>query len=251
MARPVKKKKICSLPAFTEFIPKNSNKDMPVVLMPVEEYETIRLMDYNGLTQQECAEQMNVARTTVQALYVAARKRIAVCLVEGKPLKIVGGDYEVCSEDHMCSMTRRRKNHCPYNQKGCRIMKLAVTYSNGNIFQHFGKTSQFKVYDIEDNKIVNSEVVSTNGQGHGALAGILQSLKVDTLICGGIGGGAQNALASAGIALYGGVSGSADEAVDALLAGNLAYNPAVHCNHHGHGHGHGEGHTCGNHGCQQ
>ena len=81
MARPVKKKKICSLPAFTEFIPKNSNKDMPVVLMPVEEYETIRLMDYNGLTQQECAEQMNVARTTVQALYVAARKRIAVCLV--------------------------------------------------------------------------------------------------------------------------------------------------------------------------
>ena len=130
-------------------------------------------------------------------------------------------------------------------------MKLAVTYSNGNIFQHFGKTSQFKVYDIEDNKIVKSEVISTNGQGHGALAGILQSLKVDTLICGGIGGGAQNALASAGIALYGGVSGSADEAVDALLAGNLAYNPAVHCNHHGHGHGHGEGHTCGNHGCQQ
>lgn len=251
MARPVKKKKICSLPAFTEFIPKNSNKDMPVVLMPVEEYETIRLMDYNGLTQQECAEQMNVARTTVQALYVAARKRIAVCLVEGKPLKIVGGDYEVCSEDHMCSMTRRRKNHCPYNQKGCRIMKLAVTYSNGNIFQHFGKTSQFKVYDIEDNKIVKSEVISTNGQGHGALAGILRRLKVDTLICGGIGGGAQNALASAGIALYGGVSGSADEAVDALLAGNLAYDPAVHCNHHGHGHGHGEGHTCGNHGCQQ
>ncbi|KHM52445.1 Predicted DNA-binding protein, UPF0251 family [Anaerovibrio lipolyticus DSM 3074] len=249
MARPVKKKKICSLPAFTEFIPKNGNKDMPVVLMPVEEYETIRLMDYNGLTQQECAEQMNVARTTVQALYVAARKRIAVCLVEGKPLKIVGGDYEVCSEDHMCSMTRRRKNHCPYNQKGCRIMKLAVTYSNGNIFQHFGKTSQFKIYDIENNKIVNSEVISTNGQGHGALAGILQSLKVDTLICGGIGGGAQNALASAGIALYGGVSGSADEAVDALLAGNLAYDPAVHCNHHGHGHG--EGHTCGNHGCQQ
>ena len=163
MARPVKKKKICSLPAFNEFIPKNSNKDMPVVLMPVEEYETIRLMDYNGLTQQECAEQMNVARTTVQALYVAARKRIAVCLVEGKPLKIVGGDYEVCSEDHMCSMTRRRKNHCPYNQKGSRIMKLAVTYSNGNIFQHFGKTSQFKVYDIENNKIVKSEVISNPG----------------------------------------------------------------------------------------
>lgn len=215
--------------------------------MPVEEYETIRLMDYNGLTQQECAEQMNVARTTVQALYVAARKRMAVCLVEGKPLKIIGGDYEVCGENHLCNSTRRRKNHCPYEQKGSRIMKLAVTYDNGNIFQHFGKTSEFKVYDIEDNKVVKAEVISTNGQGHGALAGILQSQNIDTLICGGIGGGAQNALAAAGIALYGGVSGSADAAVEALLAGNLAYNPAVHCNHHGHG----EGHTCGDHGCHQ
>ena len=126
-------------------------------------------------------------------------------------------------------------------------MKLAVTYDNGEIFQHFGRTSEFKVYDIEDNQVVKAEVISTNGQGHGALAGILQSHNIDTLICGGIGGGAQNALAAAGIALYGGVSGSADAAVEALLAGNLAYNPAVHCNHHGHG----EGHTCGDHGCHQ
>ena len=127
-------------------------------------------------------------------------------------------------------------------------MRIAVTYENGEIFQHFGRTEQFKVYDIEDGKIVSSEVTGTDGRGHGALAGVLNELNVDTLICGGIGAGARTALAQAGIQLYGGVSGSADEAVQALLAGNLQFQPDVCCSHHGH---HGEGHHCGQdkHGC--
>lgn len=126
-------------------------------------------------------------------------------------------------------------------------MRIAVTYENGMIFQHFGHTESFKVYDVEDGKIVSSEVVSTNGQGHGALAGVLNGLNADVLICGGIGGGAQMALAQAGIKLFGGVSGEADKAVEAYLAGELAYNPNVQCNHHGdhdHGHNCGGGHTC-------
>ena len=130
-------------------------------------------------------------------------------------------------------------------------MKIAVTYENGNIFPHFGHTEQFKVYDIADGKITGAEVVGTDGNGHGALAGMLSSLNIDTLICGGIGGGAQAALAAAGIRLYGGVTGSADEAVEALLAGTLDYNPQVQCSHHGEGHScgehHGEGHSCGEH----
>lgn len=125
-------------------------------------------------------------------------------------------------------------------------MKVAVTYENGTIFQHFGHTEQFKVYDITDGQITDAQVVDTSGSGHGALAGLLSGLGVDTLICGGIGAGAQTALAEAGIRLYGGVSGSADEAVKALLAGSLAYNPQVHCDHHSHEH-HGEGHHCGEH----
>ena len=126
-------------------------------------------------------------------------------------------------------------------------MKLAVTYENGQIFQHFGRTAQFKLYDIEDGKIVRSEVVDTNGSGHGALAGFLMQRGVDTLICGGIGGGAQSALANAGIRLFGGVSGDADAAAEALVNGTLNFNPAVHCDHHEHAHG--EGHTCGEHSC--
>ena len=126
-------------------------------------------------------------------------------------------------------------------------MKIAVTYLNGQIFQHFGHTETFKVYEIEDNKIVNTTIIGSNGQGHGALATLLASHAIDVLICGGIGGGAQMALKSAGIQLFGGVSGAADAAVDAYLKGELQFNPNVKCNHHGHEHG--EGHTCGSHGC--
>ena len=122
-------------------------------------------------------------------------------------------------------------------------MKIAVTYDNGNIFQHFGKTENFKVYEVEDNQVVSSEVIGSNGTGHGALAGLLSEQGVDVLICGGIGGGARSALAEAGIQLYPGASGSADAQVEALLAGSLAYDPNTVCSHHDHG----EGHTCGHH----
>lgn len=125
-------------------------------------------------------------------------------------------------------------------------MKIAVTYENGQIFQHFGHTAQFKLYDVADGKVISSEVVDTNGSGHGALAGFLRQRGVDTLVCGGIGGGAQAALAEAGIRLFGGVQGDADAAVQALLAGNLGYNPNVRCSHHDHGEG---AHSCGGHTC--
>ncbi|HIV61560.1 MAG TPA: NifB/NifX family molybdenum-iron cluster-binding protein [Candidatus Butyricicoccus avistercoris] len=126
-------------------------------------------------------------------------------------------------------------------------MKIAATYENGQIFQHFGHTEKFKVYDIQDGKIVSAKVIDTNGSGHGALAGVLKDLGVDTLICGGIGGGAQMALAEAGIKLYGGVSGDADTAVNELISGSLNFNPDVKCNHHGEEHHHEGG--CGSHSC--
>ena len=134
-------------------------------------------------------------------------------------------------------------------------MKIAVTHENGQIFQHFGHTEEFKVYEVVDGKVVKAEVMGSNGTGHGALAGLLFNSGIDVLICGGIGGGAQNALKEVGIQFYGGVSGDADLAVAKLLTGNLVYNPNVKCNHHNHEHGEGhscgspeEGHSCGSHG---
>ena len=123
---------------------------------------------------------------------------------------------------------------------------IAVTYDNGEVFQHFGKTEMFKLYEIVDGKIVSERVIDNGGFGHGSLAGYLKDLNVSALICGGIGGGAQTAVAQAGIKLYGGVSGDADEAVNALLNGTLGFNPNVKCSHHDHGE---SGHSCGSHGC--
>lgn len=124
-------------------------------------------------------------------------------------------------------------------------MRIAVTYEAGQIFQHFGHTESFKIYDVENGRVVDSKVVDTNGTGHGALAVLLADNSVDVLICGGIGGGAQVALAQAGIQLYGGVAGAADAAVEAFLKQELAYNPNVQCNHHGEGQEHHG--SCGGH----
>ncbi len=121
-------------------------------------------------------------------------------------------------------------------------MKIAVTYDNGTIFQHFGHTETFKVYEVEDGKVTRSEIIGSDGTGHGALAGLLNDRGVDVLICGGIGGGTQAALADKGIELCAGASGSADEAVEAYLRGELV-NTGANCDHHG------EGHACGEHSC--
>lgn len=125
-------------------------------------------------------------------------------------------------------------------------MRIAVTYENETIFQHFGHTEQFKFYDVQDGRVISTSIVNTNGSGHGALAGFLLANNVDTLICGGIGGGAQMALAQAGIRLYAGNSGFADMAVMSLLCGTLEQNTNPTCDHH---HSHEEGHSCGNGKC--
>lgn len=125
-------------------------------------------------------------------------------------------------------------------------MKIAVTYENGQVFQHFGHCKQFKIYQIEEDKVVSSAIVDTLESGHGALSGFLSSWNVDTLICGGIGGGARTALAQAGIRLFPGVSGNADEKVNDLLKNTLVFDPNATCNHHGHEHHCGENkHGCG------
>ena len=123
-------------------------------------------------------------------------------------------------------------------------MKIAATYDNGNIFQHFGKTETFKVYEVEDNKGVSSEVIGSNGTGHGALAGLLAAQGISVLICGGIGGGAQTALAEAGIEVCSGAQGNTDEAVEAYLKGELT-SAGTTCDHHHHEEGHSCGDSCG------
>lgn len=119
-------------------------------------------------------------------------------------------------------------------------MRIAVTYDNGEVFQHFGHTENFKIYNVEDGKVVSSEVISSNGQGHGALANVLAGENIDVLICGGIGGGAHQALSDNGIEICAGATGDADKAVESYLKGELE-DTGINCDHHG------EGHTCEDH----
>lgn len=315
MPRPPRCRRICSAPRVERFCPCDVAESAPI-LLTLDEYEVIRLVDLKQQTHEQCAAQMDISRSTVQEIYENARRKLAACLVYGKPLHITGGNVRICSGQEQRSESCYRAGTCnragqdytsgtpgvesacgragqdntsetpgvgsacgragqdytdgtpgvgsacgsvgksgtcctsglTSDHKGDIIMRIAVTYENGQIFQHFGHTAQFKIYDVANGEIVRAEVVDTNGSGHGALAGFLMQLGVDALICGGIGGGAQMALAEVGIRLFGGVSGDADAAVNALIAGNLGYNPDVHCNHHDHEHGEGE-HSCGNHGC--
>ncbi len=242
MPKTTKCRKIAGLPGQFGFIP-SDNIGENAIQLTFDEFETIRLLDREGMTQEQCADKMGVARTTVTAMYESARKKVAEMLVDGRGLTISGGNvrFNIIQSESFKNIRVKGEND----------MRIAVTYDNGEIFQHFGHTEKFKVYDVEDGKIVNEEIVDTNGQGHGALAGFLLGGKVDVLICGGIGGGAQVALGEAGIKLYGGVSGDADAAVKAFLDGALDYDPDVRCNHHGEGHTcgdhHDEGHHCGGH----
>lgn len=250
MARPKSRRKVCSMPETRLFEPFEKEK-APTVVLSVDEYETIRLIDYQGFNQEETAKFMNIARTTVQQIYNGARKKLSISLVEGTALKIEGGDYDLCSgEEKFCACGGCRKHKAGLDGENIiteeKTMRIAVTYEYGLVFGHFGHTAQFKIYDVEDNEIVSSQVLDTNGSGHGALAGFLKANAVDVLICGGIGQGAKNALTENGIKLYAGVMGGADNAVKALLDGTLKYSSEANCDHH---HEHGEGHDCASGGC--
>ncbi len=239
MPRPFRCRRIGQLPVFRSFSP-DDVPDSEIVLMTVDEFESLRLLDSENLTQEECAVRMNISRTTVTAIYDSARKKVADVLVNGKRLLISGGHFEFDPVEITQTIMEKRSN----------TMRIAVTYDNGDIFQHCGHSEQFKLYDVENGKVVGEQIVEAGGNGHCALAGFLQTLKVDALICGGIGMGAQLALSESGIRLYAGVQGKADVAANALAAGELVYDPNARCEHHEHHHGEGCGHhdgECGHH----
>lgn len=123
-------------------------------------------------------------------------------------------------------------------------MKIAVTYENNQVYQHFGHTKEFKIYNVSEKGVLKT-IVGTNGQGHGALAEFLKKNNVDVVICGGMGPCAKEALAKANIKVYPGITGSCDEAVEKLLNNTLEYNPNSECADHAHHHH--DGHSCGGH----
>lgn len=118
MARPVKRRKVCGLPERKKFGPLDSfHNKSEFITMTVDEYETIRLIDLEGLIQEDCAKQMNIARTTVQGIYVEARKKLAESLVNGKVIRIEGGEYRLCDgQGHKCGSTGCRRHSNKHKQ---------------------------------------------------------------------------------------------------------------------------------------
>ena len=208
--------------------------------MTVDELEVLRLCDLEGLNQEEVAQCMGIARATVAAICSRAHRKVANALVNGRSIVIEGGNIAY-------SPITTTTAAWPAKEVG--TMRVATTYDNGNIFMHFGRSEQFKIYDIQDGKVLNEQVVGTGGTGHGALAGLLANGGVDTLICGGIGGGAINALTQAGITVYAGAQAAATPASrPSLPAGS--HRPARHLRlpWHDHEHAHEHGDSCGCHG---
>ena len=180
MPRPRKCRKVCCLPNNDGFVPVRGGEELTPIVLNVDEYESIRLIDREGFSQEQCGEYMRIARTTVQQIYAAARKKLADALVEGLPLRIEGGDFTLCngnSAAYGCRNCYQQKIHPMHEkQKGDHIMRIAVTYENGEIFQHFGHTEQFKIYDVEDGNIISSEVVDAGGSGLPDGTGLLVDL---------------------------------------------------------------------------
>lgn len=276
MPRPCRCRRVCSEPLVDVFGPASEPDagGVPPVVLLVEEYEALRIMDYEGRTHEQCAAQMRVSRTTVTEIYERARHKVADAIVNGRTLVIRGGNYEVCGG--ACARDCAGRCRWKYgelalamqNPTGDEIMRIAIPVKNENIYQHFGMASTFKVYDVEEKRVVNTFLIESAGTGHGAKVGPLVDNQVDCVICGGIGEGAVGQLSGAGIFLIAGVSGDADEAVEAALSHSLKSDLAAAaaksrhqyrhqhgrggegcgCGGHGHGEGHGEGCGCGGHG---
>ena len=243
MPRPEKQRRICPLSGERRF---DTEGNAPALTIRADELEALRLCDLEELSQTEAALRMGISRGTLQRLLYSAHRQIAFALVRGRSIHLDPPTESRCAQAGGCGKTCRfcRKNR-KTTKRGGKNMIIALTSSNGEVFQHFGHTPEFTIYETKGGELLGPRVVPTGEKGHGALADILDALGVEVLICGGIGGGAQMALDEIGVKVVGGASGKVADVVAAFLKGELEVNPDFRCHHHDHD----AGHKCGEHGC--
>ena len=229
MARRKKCRRICEYPSYFEFGPKDSGSKETVVLN-MDEYSTIYFMDYKGLNQTECADCMDVARTTVTDIYMEARKKIADAMVNGKKLVISGGNYRVSNKEERKYYkeqygieTNRIHGDEQIHEKKKSVLRVFVNLNpeTGTVFPHFGETQEFKVFDIENKKIIKSEILKTGGILRGAVVGFLEEAGADVVICDHVGECVRRNLEKAEIKIYPGVTGNVDEVIREYILGTL------------------------------
>ncbi|MBR5577774.1 MAG: DUF134 domain-containing protein [Lachnospiraceae bacterium] len=203
MARPKKYRKICHFPKTLTFLPVGNRSNKEPVILTIDEYETLRLIDREGRSQEECSTSMKVARTTVQMIYASARKKVADAIVEGRSLEIEGGDYDLCNgEKSYCSRQDcHKKMLYEQYQKPEGITRIALAVREGVMAEEVEKASQIKLIDMKANQISHSHLLDFGYENQESLADYLHILHVDELICNGIKEHDRNGLEEIGIHL--------------------------------------------------
>lgn len=233
MPRPIKERSIREKPVCCRFIPEKIQNDETITLT-MDEFDVIRKCDYERLSQENCAQTMNVSRTTVQRIYASARLKIAEALVLGKVLEIDGGIVSFNLDDDMSNYL---------NEKGEVNMKIAIGLDGEKVTDHFGHCNDFRIYEIVDNKVINQEDIHDEIHVHQARPQFLKNLGVDVLIMNSMGKGAYNRLITLGIKTINAENKSVVEALNSYLAHELNIELVGHechgCESHGKGHHHG------------
>lgn len=224
MARPRQNRIIAASPLISGFHPYGRCcRKRKVVQLEYDEYEAIRLIDYEGKLQDEAAKQMSVSRPTLTRIYAEARKKIAVALVEGNHLSITDGN--VGFENYQ----RRKSKTQVMNQK------IAIPTCEGKLWQHFGKAPEVTFVTVENGRVKESVVLQAPGHEQGAMPGFIAAQGTTDVLCGALGQGAVNMLNQSGIQVHGGAPAIAiDEVLSLYLGGTIVYGDSSchhQCNH--------------------
>ena len=220
MARPRKSRNVCHFPSSLSFAPAEAAADKAPIVLAVDEYETIRLIDQEGLSQEACGERMGVARTTVQQIYASARRKLAGMLVEGRALQIAGGDYRLCDGGQNCGESLCFKQfYSKSYEKPPHCARIAVCCTEVETVCRFEDTRRIRLYDAPKNRVTALQTLTVTTSDQNLLACILTALRTDILICESVRAGTKLALDAAGIRLCEDVSGNADDAAAGILYG--------------------------------
>ena len=202
MPRPRKCRKVCQMPRINEFLPAGEGAADTAVILTVDEYEALRLIDREGFSQEECSGYMHVARTTVQLIYNSARKKLADALVEGRPLRIEGGDYQICDgREDTCGVPLDENK-----QDVCIVLSRAP---------------YFLFRDNGEDKIVENPAAQAQGGAGIQAAQFLADSNIDVLITVRCGENAAEVLKAADIQIYKSVNKAAADDLTAWESGKM------------------------------
>lgn len=230
MSRPKKQRRVCFLPQYTEFHAEKGS-DAIRITMTVEEYEAIRLIDYLGFTQEMCAAKMNISRGSVQQLYFDARRKMAQFLVDGLPLCISGGDYDLCHGLLRCEMDALGEPTGSPGAIGEAARILIPEPLDNSSDPDFAEAEVFRCYETRQGAIVAMRRLRLNTKNITHLLLSLQAEKINVIFSFRMGAGYRNALKEAGLLVFLGLSGQPEALVQNFLGNRLACHSIINCRH--------------------